>query len=351
MYTIDQQNTGSQQHGGAIGYNSSQQQFAIPFTPSHDNVSKVIIPFFKAGSPTGNIWAEIWSNSSGSPGSQTGNDSATVAANTITPTGNPGQDVEFIFSTPVSVTPSTLYWIVINFDYSLTTSNYIGISSTETAYQAVMKYYNGSGWTADSYYGVFKEYYYTSSPSSSLSSSPSSSLSSSSSLSLSASSSSSLSSSISSSFSASQSPSSSSSASPSPGYTGFTRGNYVSLPGNDTDLEDTYSGADVTKVATKDDQRVGQTGLGQYMIHQFKNFLGSQTFCHLEAEVQSTQAPSVSTIYLQIYNRNSTSWETVASNNSANADTDFTLSADIADLTNYKDGDNVISCRIYQQAI
>jgi hypothetical protein len=35
--------------------------------------------------------------------------------------------------------------------------------------------------------------------------------------------------------------------------------------------------------------------------------------------------------------------------NTSNADTDFTLSGSVSDLTNYKDAGNVISCRVYQE--
>jgi hypothetical protein len=139
--------------------------------------------------------------------------------------------------------------------------------------------------------------------------------------------------------------------SPSPGYTGYTRGDEVALPGNDADLETNYSGDDVTNVATKNDVRVDQTATQQYMIHQYKNFVGANTTCQLEWEGQTTLAPSSSTVYLQIYNRDTTTWDTVDSDNTSNADTDFVLLADVVDLTNYKDARNVISCRVYQEVL
>jgi hypothetical protein len=66
---------------------------------------------------------------------------------------------------------------------------------------------------------------------------------------------------------------------------------------------------------------------------------------------KTTLAPSSSTVYLQIYNRNTSEWETVDSDNSSSADVSFQLQANILDLTNYKDIDTYISCRIYQEAI
>jgi len=66
--------------------------------------------------------------------------------------------------------------------------------------------------------------------------------------------------------------------------------------------------------------------------------------------LQSDYAPSESTVYLQIYNYNSTTWETIDSDNGEDADTDFELTAPIADLTNYKDN-GIMTCRIYQENV
>jgi hypothetical protein len=96
---------------------------------------------------------------------------------------------------------------------------------------------------------------------------------------------------------------------------------------------------------------VGQTATGEYAIHQFKDAAGEFNGATIEWEGQTNCAPSFSTVYLQIYNRNSSSWETVDSDNSSSADTDFTLTADIASLTNYKDGNAMISCRVYQLGV
>jgi hypothetical protein len=135
------------------------------------------------------------------------------------------------------------------------------------------------------------------------------------------------------------------------GYTGYTRGDEVALPGNDTDLETNYSAQDVIDVATKDNVRVDQTATKQYMIHQYKNFVGDNTNCQLEWEGQTTLAPTTLTVYLQIYNRTTSAWVTVDSDNTSPADTDFGLLADVVDLTDYKDARNVISCRVYQEAL
>jgi len=146
--------------------------------------------------------------------------------------------------------------------------------------------------------------------------------------------------------SASVSPSSS----PSVGYKNYTRGNYNTLPANDADLETSYSVGDISDVSSKNDIRVAQLASNEYAIHQFKDHTSVANSAGLEWEGQSDLSCAVSTVYLQIYNRNSSTWETVDSNNSTAANTDFSLIANIVDLTNYKDINTVICCRVYQEA-
>jgi hypothetical protein len=152
-------------------------------------------------------------------------------------------------------------------------------------------------------------------------------------------------------LSASPSSSTSPSASPSAGFAMFTRDDQSSLPSNDNDLTTQYTEQEEEDVSVRDDTRVGQAGTLQYMIHQFKKFVGSQTYALIEAELQSSLDPRYSTVYLQIYNRNSSTWETIDSNSTSDSDVDVELSAVVSDLTNYKDASKIVSCRIYQLAI
>jgi hypothetical protein len=128
----------------------------------------------------------------------------------------------------------------------------------------------------------------------------------------------------------------------------YTRGDYATLPSDDTDLETTYSNQDLIDVSTINSVYVGQTHTTGYAIHEFKNDVGGASSCTLEWVGQSTLAPSSHTVYLQIYNHVTTTWDAVDSNSSSNANTDFTLSGSVSALTNYKDAGNVISCRVYQ---
>lgn len=156
-------------------------------------------------------------------------------------------------------------------------------------------------------------------------------------------------------MSPSSSPSTSESASPSvspsAGYQDYTRGDEITLPTDDTDLETTYNGSDITDVETKNDVRVAQTATQQFMLHQFKDYTGANNSVTLECELQTTLEPSSSTVYLQIYNRNTNTWNTVDSDNTSAVNTDFILTGYVADLTNYKDDNTIISCRVYQEAL
>jgi len=182
--------------------------------------------------------------------------------------------------------------------------------------------------------------------------SPSSSQSPSSSVSPSLSPSLSPSSSVSPSDSPSLSPSSSvspsTSPSPSAGYTEYTRGNYATLPTTDAPLETNYSSQDVTDVGLVNSVWVNQNATGEYKIHEFKDFAAGTNECLITCVCKTDLLPSTSTVYLQIYNRISSTWEPLASNNTASVDTNFTLTASVADLTNYKDGNTVVACRVYQ---
>ena len=157
--------------------------------------------------------------------------------------------------------------------------------------------------------------------------------------------------SISPSASPSVSPSVSPSSSPSVGWEGYTRGDYTVLPTDDTNLENAYSAQDYLDVNAEDVAWVEQTGQGQNIIHQFKDWVGDNASCTLTWKGKCSKAPSDSMVYLQIYNRSGTpEWEMVDSDNASVADSDFTLTANIADLTDYK-ANNIIACRVYQAPV
>jgi hypothetical protein len=178
--------------------------------------------------------------------------------------------------------------------------------------------------------------------------------------------------------SASFSPSISESPSPSEGYSLYSRGTidqpyrykYGGISGirykygqhlryggtlgivvDDTDLSHIYTEQEETEVATVDTNWVGQPGSMVYMLHKFKSFVDDRQYCSVEWMGKSTLAPSLSAVYLQIYNRTTGLWDTLDTNNTSDEDLDFELEGRVPNLTNYKNISNVISCRVYQLAI
>ena len=108
-----------------------------------------------------------------------------------------------------------------------------------------------------------------------------------------------------------------------------------------------YSVQDYTDVESDNGVRVVQTATSEYTIHQFKDYIVANGAV-FKWDGQTNCPPSLSTVFLQIYNRNSTTWETLDSDNTTAENTDFILTGTKSDLTNYKDGSGVVSCRVYQ---
>jgi hypothetical protein len=129
----------------------------------------------------------------------------------------------------------------------------------------------------------------------------------------------------------------------------YTRGYADSLPANDDDLSTAYSTSDLADVLDDDATRVSQVG-GGYIIHQFKWVHTNNTDpITPNIDMQSDTAPSTSTVVLQIYNRNSTTWENLDTDSTTAANTDFTLSeTQSSNLSNYYDAQNMVSVRVYQ---
>lgn len=132
----------------------------------------------------------------------------------------------------------------------------------------------------------------------------------------------------------------------------YTRGDASTLPSYDTDLETLFTESDYTDVADDDGVYVALTPsyLEPYAIFLWKdrntnNTDGITATCRVKAAL----APSSSTVYLQIYNRNSSSWETLDTNNIAAADIEFILTGtQTTNLSYYYDSSYWVACRIYQ---
>jgi hypothetical protein len=96
---------------------------------------------------------------------------------------------------------------------------------------------------------------------------------------------------------------------------------------------------------------VNQISYGGHAVFLFKDKYNKLATIEPTWTGQSDYAPTTSTVYLQIYNRNSTTWETVDSNNTSGADANFTLTGTITtNLSDYFDANWWVSCRVYQEA-
>jgi hypothetical protein len=119
------------------------------------------------------------------------------------------------------------------------------------------------------------------------------------------------------------------------------------LPITVTDLTIPYTEAEVAEVIIDDETTVDIMSNKDYLIHQYKEYSGSHTIARIQWKGQSSLAPSLSPVLLQVYNHTFNEWNTIDSNSVAERYVEFTLSATI-DLTNYKDVNSVVSCRVYQ---
>ena len=108
----------------------------------------------------------------------------------------------------------------------------------------------------------------------------------------------------------------------------------------------------MTNVATDNEEYTNQTALTEYMIHQFKDFVGGATQWTLTWNGKSTQSPGLSIVKLQIYNYNTDEWVDVDSDNATAANLDFNLNGNITENASYyKDDQQVITCRVLQEAL
>jgi len=132
----------------------------------------------------------------------------------------------------------------------------------------------------------------------------------------------------------------------------YTREANASLPADNTNLSTQYSVTDVSDVSTDDATRVAVVAANdEYALHQYKLNLPSNTkTIYVKWNGQSNVAPSTSSVLLQIYNYNSTAWETLDTDSTSAADTDLTLEGvQSASLSNYHGTDDEVSVRVYQK--
>lgn len=118
-------------------------------------------------------------------------------------------------------------------------------------------------------------------------------------------------------------------------------------------METIFTAYEVSDVNSEDDIYVLQSASnGQYAVFLFKNQnVNSTDDIYVFWKGRSAVAPSARTVFLQIYNRNSTTWETLDSDSITAANTKFTLSGSItANHADYYDAGHWVACRVQQQS-
>lgn len=145
-----------------LHYDANANKGGVQFTPTVTNsIGQIDLKLYKTGSPSGNIWIEIWSdNGSDLPNAKISGSSDVKATTAITETGSPGGTYSFTWSSNVpSLTATTKYWIVVNADYANSTSNYIRVEVKLSDATRVTAAFDGATWTNPSYSYWFNEYY------------------------------------------------------------------------------------------------------------------------------------------------------------------------------------------------
>jgi len=133
------------------------------------------------------------------------------------------------------------------------------------------------------------------------------------------------------------------------GTNDYTRTNVTSLPTTSSDLATSFSSTEYTNVATTDSTFVAQAS-SNTNVFEFKQRHANNTDNITGTWTGKTDtAGSTKTIYLQIWNNNTSAWETIASNATVAANTSFTLTGTkSSSVGNYYDNLNVVTFRVYQ---
>jgi hypothetical protein len=129
----------------------------------------------------------------------------------------------------------------------------------------------------------------------------------------------------------------------------YTKGDASTLPTTTAELSTRFIQADYNSVSLDNSVRVSQI-ISQNGMFLFKaKAPPSSTQVTVTWNGQSTIAPLQSTVFLQFYNVNTTTWTTFKQNNTAVANDDFTLTDTISSgLADYIDTSNFFNIRVYQ---
>jgi len=111
-----------------------------------------------------------------------------------------------------------------------------------------------------------------------------------------------------------------------------------------------YGAEDEADVSTDNGVRVPIAGSTNYLAHEFKRVNNTnQDSVTVLVNMQTSIAPSVVPVYLQVWNENTDLWETIDTNNSSQANEDFDLTANItSNIANYYDSQYTVTFRVQQ---
>lgn len=125
-------------------------------------------------------------------------------------------------------------------------------------------------------------------------------------------------------------------------------GDYPTLPTTDDNLETNFTAQQILDVEAVDETEVCQVSSDIFSVFEFKDYvnINNPTF---RWRGKSSLSTITSTVYLQIYNRDSGLWEDLDSDSGTLANTYFDLEATIPDITDYRDVNKIVTCRIYQE--
>lgn len=126
----------------------------------------------------------------------------------------------------------------------------------------------------------------------------------------------------------------------------------TALPTDDTVLTTRYTEQEYQDVLTENNIYVSQEATNIPSIHFFKNYNTNNDNTSITTITWTGQAsygPNLITVFLQVYNQNSSLWETVDFDGTTLANTNFTLTKLInTNISDYYDSKFRISCRVYQ---
>jgi len=131
----------------------------------------------------------------------------------------------------------------------------------------------------------------------------------------------------------------------------YSREEGVSLPSTVADLTTPFTDADYIAVATEDASYVVQSASGTgNSIFEFKN-LRAGTQVQVKWIGKTNLNCSASPVQLQIWNITNSTWDILVTDSTSVANVNFTLTSTISPLTNYKDTNGFVACRVWQNAV